>query len=416
MVRVALVILNIVLMVQQTIMVALRIGGAHPDLLWLLPITAALLDGPETGAIVGFWSGLAFDLVLPDAVRAVCPGRVRGGLRGRLPHHRCGSPGHVAQAGGRGRGERRSGHAVRRARRNPRTGADGAGRNPFPVLVVGVSSVVFVLPRRPADAVGPGRGEPPPLPRARPGRQQDLVERTLRHSIGRPAPPQAVDPPRQQGDWRADAGGPRRGQARASTSPPLSDRPRRRGRAPISAPASSVSSCCFSSALSSALDAPGRPGEDLRRRRDPQPGARVSVPPPWATSSTVPAQCSSPTIRKKRSSSRGPRPRHNRHCRHGRGAGRRDPPSPRRRSTTIRTAPINRFRSRPSSLRRPCSTSRRISRRPGRHLRRWRNGPTPRGTTATHVLGYTGAISSSFLAAHPNEGYTSGQPNRPLGD
>ncbi|HXZ61274.1 MAG TPA: rod shape-determining protein MreD [Acidimicrobiales bacterium] len=64
MARVALVIF-LVLMVQQTVMVALRIGGAHPDLLWLLPITAALLDGPETGAIVGFWAGLAFDLVLP---------------------------------------------------------------------------------------------------------------------------------------------------------------------------------------------------------------------------------------------------------------------------------------------------------------------------------------------------------------
>src|ERR1700679_4081273 len=64
MLRVALVVF-IVLMVQQTVMVVLRVGGAHPDLLWLLPITAALLDGPETGAIVGFWSGLAFDLVLP---------------------------------------------------------------------------------------------------------------------------------------------------------------------------------------------------------------------------------------------------------------------------------------------------------------------------------------------------------------
>src|ERR1700684_1460887 len=64
MLRVALVIL-VVLMVQQTVMVALRVGGAHPDLLWLLPISAALLDGPETGAIVGFWAGLAFDLVLP---------------------------------------------------------------------------------------------------------------------------------------------------------------------------------------------------------------------------------------------------------------------------------------------------------------------------------------------------------------
>jgi rod shape-determining protein MreD len=64
MLRVALVIF-VVLMVQQTVMVSLRIGGAHPDLLWLLPITAALLDGPETGAIIGFWAGLAFDLVLP---------------------------------------------------------------------------------------------------------------------------------------------------------------------------------------------------------------------------------------------------------------------------------------------------------------------------------------------------------------
>ncbi|HSZ36835.1 MAG TPA: rod shape-determining protein MreD [Acidimicrobiales bacterium] len=63
-VRVALVIF-VVLMVQQTMMVALRIGGVHPDLLWLLPITAALADGPETGGIVGFWSGLVFDLVLP---------------------------------------------------------------------------------------------------------------------------------------------------------------------------------------------------------------------------------------------------------------------------------------------------------------------------------------------------------------
>lgn len=63
-VRVALVIF-VVLMVQQTIMVALRVGGVHPDLLWLLPITAALADGPETGGIVGFWAGLAFDLVLP---------------------------------------------------------------------------------------------------------------------------------------------------------------------------------------------------------------------------------------------------------------------------------------------------------------------------------------------------------------
>jgi rod shape-determining protein MreD len=64
MVRVAFVIF-VALTVQSTILVALRIQDVHPDILWLLPITAGLLDGPETGAIVGFWSGLAFDFVLP---------------------------------------------------------------------------------------------------------------------------------------------------------------------------------------------------------------------------------------------------------------------------------------------------------------------------------------------------------------
>ena len=53
------------LLVQSTLMLSIRVAGIHPDLLWLLPITAALLDGPETGAIVGFWTGLVFDLFLP---------------------------------------------------------------------------------------------------------------------------------------------------------------------------------------------------------------------------------------------------------------------------------------------------------------------------------------------------------------
>ncbi len=53
------------LLLQTTIVLSVRIYGVHPDLVWLMAITAALLDGPETGAIVGFWAGLAFDLVLP---------------------------------------------------------------------------------------------------------------------------------------------------------------------------------------------------------------------------------------------------------------------------------------------------------------------------------------------------------------
>ena len=62
--RLALVTL-VLLVVQSTLMLSIRIHGVHPDLLWLVPITAAILDGPETGAIAGFWSGLAFDLILP---------------------------------------------------------------------------------------------------------------------------------------------------------------------------------------------------------------------------------------------------------------------------------------------------------------------------------------------------------------
>jgi rod shape-determining protein MreD len=63
-VRITLVIF-VALMLQSTVLVAVRVAGVHPDIVWLLPITAALLNGPETGALVGFWAGVAFDLVLP---------------------------------------------------------------------------------------------------------------------------------------------------------------------------------------------------------------------------------------------------------------------------------------------------------------------------------------------------------------
>ena len=52
-------------------MVPLRIGGAHPDLLWLLPITAALLDGPETGASSGSGPGWPSTWSCPP--RSGCP-------------------------------------------------------------------------------------------------------------------------------------------------------------------------------------------------------------------------------------------------------------------------------------------------------------------------------------------------------
>jgi rod shape-determining protein MreD len=60
-----LLVIFIVLIAQSTVILSIRIDSVHPDLLWLLPITAALLGGPDFGALVGFWSGLAFDLFLP---------------------------------------------------------------------------------------------------------------------------------------------------------------------------------------------------------------------------------------------------------------------------------------------------------------------------------------------------------------
>ncbi len=51
--------------VQGTLMLDLRIGGVHPDVMVLLPVAAGIAGGPAQGATVGFWTGLAADLFLP---------------------------------------------------------------------------------------------------------------------------------------------------------------------------------------------------------------------------------------------------------------------------------------------------------------------------------------------------------------
>jgi len=51
--------------VQQTLMLDLRIGGVHPDIMILLPIVAGIVGGPSRGALMGFVAGLASDLFLP---------------------------------------------------------------------------------------------------------------------------------------------------------------------------------------------------------------------------------------------------------------------------------------------------------------------------------------------------------------
>lgn len=60
----ALLVLLVVLVLQLTVVLDIRIGGAHPDLILGLAIAAGLAGGTERGAIVGFLSGLAFDLFL----------------------------------------------------------------------------------------------------------------------------------------------------------------------------------------------------------------------------------------------------------------------------------------------------------------------------------------------------------------
>jgi len=55
----------VTLLVQTTLGLDLRVFGAHPDLMVLLPIAAGLAAGPEEGAAVGFAAGIAIDLFLP---------------------------------------------------------------------------------------------------------------------------------------------------------------------------------------------------------------------------------------------------------------------------------------------------------------------------------------------------------------
>jgi rod shape-determining protein MreD len=51
--------------VQETVMLDLRVGGVHPDVMVLLPVLAGIIGGPSRGATIGFGTGLVADLFLP---------------------------------------------------------------------------------------------------------------------------------------------------------------------------------------------------------------------------------------------------------------------------------------------------------------------------------------------------------------
>ncbi|HUY20821.1 MAG TPA: rod shape-determining protein MreD [Acidimicrobiales bacterium] len=55
----------VVLVVQHTLLDSVRAGGAHPDMMLLLPVMAGYAAGPDRGAVFGFVTGLVADLFLP---------------------------------------------------------------------------------------------------------------------------------------------------------------------------------------------------------------------------------------------------------------------------------------------------------------------------------------------------------------
>lgn len=60
--RASLVLLTAIVL-QAAVVSRLGMFGAHADLLVLVPIAVALVDGPERGAMAGFVAGLAVDLL-----------------------------------------------------------------------------------------------------------------------------------------------------------------------------------------------------------------------------------------------------------------------------------------------------------------------------------------------------------------
>ena len=55
----------VAVVLQHTLLDPLRIDGAHPDVMLLLPVAAGYSGGAERGAVFGFVSGLVADLFLP---------------------------------------------------------------------------------------------------------------------------------------------------------------------------------------------------------------------------------------------------------------------------------------------------------------------------------------------------------------
>ncbi len=61
----ALLVVAVALLAQMTVVLEVRIGGASPDIMFLLPVAAGIVAGPVEGATMGFVAGMAADLLTP---------------------------------------------------------------------------------------------------------------------------------------------------------------------------------------------------------------------------------------------------------------------------------------------------------------------------------------------------------------
>lgn len=59
------VVLVVAVAAQHALLDTVRVSGAHPEAMLLLPAAAGYVAGPERGAVAGFFTGLVADLLLP---------------------------------------------------------------------------------------------------------------------------------------------------------------------------------------------------------------------------------------------------------------------------------------------------------------------------------------------------------------
>jgi rod shape-determining protein MreD len=67
------VVLLTALVLQSTLFAQITLGGTKPDLVYLVTIVLAFLEGPSSGAVAGFFGGMAEDFLLnlPKGITAL---------------------------------------------------------------------------------------------------------------------------------------------------------------------------------------------------------------------------------------------------------------------------------------------------------------------------------------------------------